>query len=292
MNKKKTTILLAILAGIVMLISCQNKSGISTDKQVSVSIIPQKFIVERITDNRVSVNVLVPPGAKPETYALLPSQMKNLTQSKIWLLIGHIGFETAWKEKISEINPQLEIVDCSEGINLISHEEKNDTHEHGIDPHVWMAPSEMKQIVQNSLHALIKVFPEEKATFESNAALLLQEIDSLDQSLHARLDTITHRAFMIFHPGLTYFAREFNLVQIPLEIEGKEPSPRYMKEIVDIARSKKITTIFIQKEFDQENALQLAKEINGKVVPIDPLAYSWTDQMLKIGTLLTHKTNL
>lgn len=254
---------------------------------VSVSILPQKYFVDQIAGDLVQVNVLVPPGSSPHNYEVLPSQMKDLSKSKVWLQIGLLTFEDAWKEKFAEINKGLSIVNCSESIVPLAGSECEDEggeHDHSgaYDPHVWLAPEEVKTISKNILNALKSSLPENAAIFEENYARFAAKIDSVSAQIERQLAPLQNRNILIFHPALGYYARQFKLTQIPLELDGKEPSPKHMKEIVDLAREQNIHVVFIQKEFDSENALQLAHEIGGEVMIIDPLEYNWEKQLLDI----------
>jgi len=271
---------------ILFLFACQPKPK-ETSSTVSVSILPQKYIVEQIAGNLLQINVLVPPGSSPHNYEVLPSQMKDLAKSKLWLQIGLLTFEDAWKEKLAQTNKDLLIINCSKGISPLAgddhHEEGHDHgHEGAFDPHVWLAPAEVKMVAQNTLETLTKGFPEHAPEFEKNYSRFILKIDSLSAQIEQRLAPLTNRNILIFHPALAYFARQFKLEQIPLELDGKEPSPKHMKDIVDLARKQNIKVIFIQKEFDSENALQLSREIGGEVIIIDPLDYNWEKQMLEI----------
>ncbi|HAQ20638.1 MAG TPA: cation ABC transporter substrate-binding protein [Prolixibacteraceae bacterium] len=271
----------------IILFACQPKQK-ETTNMVSVSILPQKYFIEQIAGELLHVNVLVPPGSSPHNYSVLPSQMKDLAKSKVWLQIGLLTFEDAWKDKFAEINKNLVIVKCSEGIEPIAgsdHEEESHGHEHAeaFDPHVWLAPAEVKTMAQNTLNALNSSFPEHATTFRHNYSRFISKIDSLSEQIEMKLAPLTNRNILIFHPALGYYARQFKLEQIPLELDGKEPSPKHMKTIVDLARDQNIRVIFIQKEFDAENALQLSREIGGEVITIDPLDYNWEKQMLDIS---------
>lgn len=275
-----------IFAFVVILFACQPKQK-ETTNLISVSILPQKYFVDQIAGDLLQVNVLVPPGSSPHNYSVLPSQMKDLAKSKVWLQIGLLTFEDAWKEKFAEINKNLVIVNSSEGISPIAgsecEEEVHDQeHSGAFDPHVWLAPAEVKILAQNTLSALKIAFPEHTAVFESNFARFISKVDSLSSLIDQKLAPLKSRNILIFHPALAYYARQFNLKQIPLELDGKEPSPKHMKVIVDLAREQNIHVIFIQKEFDSENALQLSREIGGEVVIIDPLDYNWEKQILDI----------
>lgn len=270
----------------VILFACQTKPK-ETSNLVSVSILPQKYFVEQVAGNLLQVNVLVPPGSSPHNYEVLPSQMKDLAKSKAWLQIGLLTFEDAWKEKLANINKDLLIVNCSEGISRLAgndHHEEGSEHEHAgaFDPHVWLAPVEVKTLAKNTLNALSKSFPEHAPEFEKNYARFILNIDSLSAQIDQKLAPLKNRNILIFHPALAYFARQYKLEQIALELDGKEPSPKHMKEIVDMAHQQNIRVIFIQKEFDPAFARQMAQEINGEVMVIDPLDYNWEKQMLDI----------
>lgn len=273
---------------VLILFSCQPKQK-ESDLMVTVSILPQKYFVDQIAGDLIQVNVLVPPGSSPHNYSVLPSQMKALAKSKVWLQIGLLTFEEVWKDKFAEINKDLVLVNCSEGIDPIAgsecEEEGHDhemTHHEAYDPHIWVAPAEAKILAQHTFSALKTAFPEHTAIFETNYNRLTAKIDSLLEQIEEKLKPVTNRSILIFHPTLGYYARQYRLEQIPLELDGKEPSPKHMKLIVDQARKQNIRVVFIQKEFDAENALQLSREIGGEVMTIDPLDYNWEKQILDI----------
>ncbi len=273
---------------VVVLFACQSKPK-DTGHMITVSILPQKYFVDQISGGLIKVNVLVPPGSSPHDYSVLPSQMKALSKSKVWLQIGLLTFEEVWNDKFAEINKDLVITNCSDGIEPIAgadeHEEDHSEHAHrdGLDPHIWLAPSDAKILATNTFNALKSSFPELAPEFEINFGYLLAVMDSVSVQIEKELAPMPNRSFLIFHPTLGYFARQYHLEQIPLEQDGKEPSPRHMKDMVDIARAGNLHVILIQKEFDTENALQLSREIDGKVVVIDPLEYDWKKQILEIS---------
>lgn len=271
---------------VVIVAACQPKPK-ETAQMVSVSILPQKYFVEQIAGDLLHINVLVPPGSSPHNYSVLPSQMKELAKSKVWLQIGLLTFEDLWNDKFAELNKELLIVNSSEGIVPIAgseceHEGHDHHHAEAFDPHAWLAPAEVRQIAKNTLNALNTSFPQHATTFNDNYARFVLKVDSLSEKIEQQLTPLRNRKILIFHPALAYYGRQFNLQQIPLELDGKEPSPRHMKNIVDQAREENIKVIFIQKEFDTENALQLSREIGGEVMTIDPLDYNWEKQMLDI----------
>ena len=257
---------------------------------VSVSILPQKYIVEKIAGDLVQVQVLVPPGASPELYSLMPSQMKDLSASEAWLRIGKIGFEEGWTDKIQQAIPQLKIIDTSVQAEWIAGEEEehgDHIHLHGIDPHIWSSPREMSGIATETYRTLVALFPEKEGELTARHEAFQQEISQLDIDLKNQFDQLENKKFLIFHPALSYLARDYGLEQIALEVDGKEPSPNHMKSVVELARTANIRVIFIQKEFDRENARQLANEIGGEVIQIDPLNENWEGQLREIASKIT-----
>jgi len=287
MKRKLEIIILVLFTG--LLASCNNTEK-QTGNIVTVSIQPQKYFVESLTADKLTVNVMVPPGANPANYEPTPQQMAALSQSGLYLKIGHLGFEEAWMSRFQNAYPSLTIVDLSLGIKLIGEEKNEDNedndekhgHHHGINPHVWMSPKQAKQIVVNTADAL-SVFDEaskDLITYKRDSLLSL--IDDLDHQYSSALASIENRKFIIFHPALTYLAKDYQFEQIAMEFEGKEPSPAYFKSIIDRAKNEDIKLLFIQKEFDIKNAQQMAKEIGADLIQIDPLAEDWYSQMLDI----------
>lgn len=266
---------------------------------VSVSIHPQKYLIEKIAGSRFQVNVMVPPGASPATYEPSLSQMKLLHRSIQYYQIGHLGFEKAWMEKISEAAPSMEIIDLSETLVLIRGEHKhNHAHEQsheeetygvhsGIDPHIWMSVKNMKIMSGKVLESLRPVLPGNETVLEQNHQLFISELDSLDREIERMTEPLEQRSFFIYHPALSYFARDYGLEQVSLEREGKSPSPSHMKEMTDLGLEKGIRTIFIQSQFDQNNARVLAGELEAEIVSINPLDEQWDLQIRDIANKIS-----
>lgn len=261
---------------------------------VSVSILPQKYFIEQLAGDKVEVNVLVPPGASPETYEPSVSQLSQLDRSSIYMKIGYLGFELGWMEKILSVNPELEIINLSEGVELIFGREAHEEDEHqgnrhtheGIDPHIWMSARNARIMAGNMAEALKSLLPDDSIQIARRHSDLLGRIDSLDRKIGNLLAEAKGKSFMIYHPSLSYFARDYGLEQLALEWEGKTPSPSHMKKLSDLGRKHQITTILIQHEFDSKNAGILASEIGASIVPINPLDEYWPEQMLNIALKL------
>ena len=251
---------------------------------IGVSILPQQYFIERIAGDLAEVLVMIPPGASPATYEPTIGQLGKLSDASAYLRIGYVEFEMGWMDKIKAANPDMRVADLSRGIETIQGS-GSDNHEHsghahsGVDPHIWMSLVNARIIARNITEELKLQFPDHLDRLEQNLERLLAEIDSLHLQTSEKLAPYHSRGFMIYHPALTYLARDYNLIQYPLEMEGKTPSPAHMKEMVDLGLEEQISAIFIQQQFDRRNAEVLASEIGAEIIRIDPLSADWFAQM-------------
>lgn len=276
-----------LIASVVMIgiYSCQPKQAKKVDNQISVSILPQKYFVERIAGNDFQVNILIPPGGSPATYEPTPMQMEQVAKSVAYFKIGHVPFENTWMNNMIEAAGEIKVYNLSKGIELVRGAEVHHgdhVHEGGIDPHTWSSPKAVIQIVKNLYDGLVELKPENKATYKKNLDQFLSELEMVDKKSAEVLASAKHQSFMIFHPALTYLARDYGLNQIPIELHGKEPSPAHMKHLIGEAEKHDIKIVFIQKQFNKENAQAIAKEIEAEVIQIDPLNEDWMAEMKSI----------
>lgn len=275
--------------------SAKNESG--EKKILTVTIEPQRYFLDHIVGDAYVVNTLVPPGSNHETYEPAPSVMMELGKSDMYFKVGNLGFENAWTARLAENNPDVMIVDCSEGIELKSghhHHHEHDGHDHNhsdIDPHVWTSPSAAKILSKNMLDALLASDPENEQMFRTNYDNLIAKIEQIDSIVKENLSNAATKGFIIYHPALGYFADEYGLHQHSIEFEGKNPSPAQMKNLVDVAKEEKLNVIFIQKGFDEKNAEVIAREIGASVWEIDPLGYDWDKELIRISAILAGKAD-
>ena len=281
-------LLVAIVAGLSF-ISCNNNTNIQGEDEgkikILVSISPQKYFVEKIGGNKVVVDVLIPAGTNPHLYDPTPRQLINVAGATIYFYNGNMDFEKSWVNNLIESNPNLIHVKLSDDIELLADHEytgHHDGHSHGIDPHTWLSPANARIIAAHIKNTLSKQYPGHSAFFEENYNKFVTETADLEKEIEAKLSSLSNRKFMIFHPTLSYYAKQFDLEQISIEFEGKEPTPKHLRASIDLAKKSGIQTIFIQKEFDMNNASIIANELDGNLVQIDPLSEDWNDNLLFI----------
>ena len=268
-------------------ISCKKKT---TSKQplVTVTILPQKYFIEQIAGDFLQVNVMVPPGMNPATCDLHISQLQKLHNSDLCFSIGHLPFEQTHLYPVLQQQKNVQLINHSEGVQLL-HGNCNCTHTNhdahlhqGVDPHIWLSLQQVRRMSSQIYETLTKRYPEEKKQFQKNYHHFLATIDSLIQQANETFQKPSQRSFLIYHPSLSYFAADYDLEQIAIEDEGKEPNPTHLKQIIDIAKEKKIQMIFIQSQFDTQNAQTIARAIHARIIPIDPLAENWLEEMKKL----------
>lgn len=286
-----------LLLAIVGLSACQGKKEGGT-RTISVTIEPQRYFAEKIAGDLFQINCVTPAGQSPETYDPTPQQMVQISQSQAYFRIGEIGFEQAWMKNLQSQNSDMVVFDLSEGMELIKNEEEaheegeahHHHHHHGsVDPHIWTSISGARVIAQNTCQAFIKLDPENQEIYRAGYQRLIEEIDSTEAEMKQLLQPLAGTAFIIYHPALTYFAREFGLKQLCIELDGKEPSPAQLKQLLEMATQSGAKVVFVQQEFDQKNAELIAKETGCRLVTINPLSYNWHDEMIRLATILAGK---
>lgn len=266
-------------------ISCKEKN--SSKPTVSVTILPQKFLIEQIAGDYLQVNVLIPPGMNPTTCDLNIAQLQKLYDSDLCFTIGHLPFEQVHLYPVLQQRPEIQVINHSKDLQLLqgscgcSHHHEEHEHE-SIDPHIWLSPKVVRNMATQIFKTLSTKYPAQQQNFQQNYNQLIVAIDSLLLKAEKLFSTYPQRSFLIYHPALTYFAADYGLEQIAIEEEGKEPNPNHLKTVIDQARAQKVRLIFIQQQFDIQNAQAIAREIDGKIIPIDPLAENWLAEMQKL----------
>jgi len=272
-----------VLIAVFLFISMVGSRAYGQERlRVFVSILPQKFIVEQIGREIVDVDVMVQPGASPHTYEPRPQQMVAISRARLYFAIG-VQFEKAWLERIASSNPAMKIINTHEGIQRVQMLGHDHDKEGEPDPHIWLSPPLVLSQARNILAALQKADPSNFELYEANYRRLASKIIDLDSELRKIFKDKKGRSFMVFHPAWGYFARAYGLSQIPIELEGKEPKPAQLKKLIQEARDRNVKIIFLQPQFSARSAEQVAREIGGEVVTVDPLAFDWEANMKEVA---------
>jgi zinc transport system substrate-binding protein len=289
-------ILLVLSLSLFVTSACQRSTPEPTGElaegrlTVTVSIVPQKYFVERVGGERVDVNVMVLPGNNPATYEPRPEQLTALSRSAAYFSIG-VPFEDAWLEKIAAANEDMLVVDTAEGIDRMPMEVD---HEHGdgpLDPHIWLSPELVKVQAQNIANALAKLDPAHSDEYIANLDAFIADIDALEADIRETLAGASSNKFIVFHPAWGYFAHDFELEMIPIEIGGQEPSAQELAQLIAEAQEEGIRVIFAQPEFSTEDAETIAREIGGEVLLVSPLAEDWLGNLTRVADTFAEVLN-
>ncbi len=290
--------IVALIIAAAMAFSSCTPQAESGSKTIYVSILPLRNLIEGIVGDDYPIEVLVPPGASPETFEPTPKQFTALNRSQLIFNVGLIDFETTLLDKVAD---RKKIIDLSHGIDLLEgscshtanhyphkeglgkhteglegHEEhleapeKHEGHAHGIDPHVWTSPKALAKMAENAFEAIHECYPD-SVKYEANYLQLRDDLLALDARTAAKINASGVRYFIIYHPALTYYARDYGLEQVAIEADGKEPSARRLAAIIRRAREDGTHKILYQSQFPASVAEVIARDIDAECIAIDPL---------------------
>ncbi len=274
---------------------------------VFVSVLPQRYFAQQIGGEQVQVETMVQPGFSPETYEPNARQISALSKADLYVRIG-MPFEAAWIPRIQAVNKTMTLLDARTGLNLKTmaahehaeadgHEDAHTEDEHAkngteLDAHIWTSPRMVKHMAAQLRDAFSQLRPEQADLFSANYTHFAAELDTLDAELTALFaDKNSAQAFMVFHPAWGYLADAYGLTQIPIEAEGKEPGAKALTALIEQAQQNGVKTLFVQPQFSQRAAEQIAKAIDGKVVSIDPLAEDYPANLHKVARLIAGVTD-
>lgn len=278
-----------MLPALLLLAACGSKQQQSGKQTLTVTLEPLRYFTEVIAGDKYNVVSMVPKGSSPETYDPTPQQLVSLDRSVAYLRIGHIGFEQVWMDKLTSNVPHLKVFDTSKGIIPIreeGHTHGDHHHEGGIEPHIWNSTRNASTIADNIYTALCQLDSAHASYYKHRLDSLQGIIRQTDIELRKLLQN-ADSTFLIYHPALSYFARDYGLKQISIEEGGKEPSPTHLKQLIETCRRDNARVIFVQQEFDTRNARLIADELGADVISINPLSYNWQEEMINVAKALT-----
>ncbi|MGI5912301.1 MAG: metal ABC transporter solute-binding protein, Zn/Mn family [Syntrophomonadaceae bacterium] len=284
---KKTAVIIILIAVLAVLTGCRTSQN--TAKEVSskdngdkiivfASVLPQADFVKRLGGDRVEVNVMMPPGINEHNYEPDSGQLKALSRADIYVKVGHLPFEETWMERFLAANKNMLVVDSSRSIELIDH-----------NPHIWLSPRLVKLQAEGITSALIKLDPQNQNFYISQKEKFLRELDSLDQEITSILEDVKGKSMLVYHPAWGYFARDYGIKEIAIEVHGKEPGAGEMSRIIDYARKNNIKTIFASPQHSTRSAQAVAEDIGGKVVALDPLPLNYFANMREAAGVIARE---
>lgn len=275
-----------ILATTLIVVACNSQKSSNNEKTIFVTIAPLQQLTKELTCGDFDIKLLVKQGASPESYEPSSRDIAALQDADYIFSTGLISFEHSLIHQCD--NDQ--IVNLSEGIETIagscSHHHCN--HSHGVDPHIWTSPRELRTMVINMRDALLSDHPD-STKYSDTANAIIARLDSLDSYCQAQLAESKSRAIMIYHPAYTYLAKHYGIEQIAIEKEGKEPTPKQLVELVEKGRKLGIKTIFHQPQYSEDKLRSIANELGAEIVITDPLALNIEAEIRRVVDIIATK---
>ena len=266
---------------------------------VAVGIVPEAAFVQAVAGDLVQVVTMIPPGYSPANYQPTANEMRALSDAAIYFTLQMPTEQANILPKVAEFNPDIRLVDLREAIAAVypllsteedhedaDHEEEaeahdSDTEEHaahehgGIDPHVWLSPKRSIVMVQVIADELSALDPDHQNTYQANAAAYIAQLEALDTEIQEKVAAMQNHTFIIYHGAYSYFADDYGLTMIAIEIAGKQATAEELQHVIDIAREDGIKTVFYQSEFDDHQAATVAEEIGGTAQTVAPLSINY-----------------
>ena len=254
---------------------------------VAVGIIPEATFVEAVAGELADVVTMIPSGYSPANYQPTAREMQALSDAAVYFTLQMPTEQANILPKVKDFNSDIVIVDLREAVaaqySLLmmdededheeDHDESTEDHVHtGVDPHLWLSPRRAIVMVQTIADELSKLDPGNTDTYQSNAAAYIARLETLDTLIREQTSALANKSFMIYHGSYGYFADDYGLTMIAIEIQGKQATAEELQQVIDAARENHITTVFYQVEFDDHQAATVAEEIGGTAAQVAPLS--------------------
>lgn len=268
----------ALACGLLALSGCTGRTASNGKPVLAVSIEPQRAILEQLAGDNFEIVTVLPAGANPETFDPTLTQRMSMADAEAYFTIGYLPFENVLAAESKRV------VEVSKGIEPVM-----GTHSHGdhvhveADPHVWTSLRNGKIIAVQMARTLKELDPDNAGIYDERLYALEHELDSLDAAVGQQLARAGVKSFAVWHPSLSYFARDYGLRQISVGQESKEASPAALKSVINEALADSVRVFFYQKAYDSRQAQSLNAEIGSRLVEINPLAGNWENEILKIA---------
>ncbi len=275
---KRKALIFVLLAGSLFGFTA---AGFAAPLQVFVSILPQKWLVDQVGGELVSTHVLVDKGQEPHNFEPTPRQIANLFRSTIYFTVD-MPFERELIRRIQQSGTHVRLIDVTASLEKIpitgqvhgqaSSKKGSRKHAAGLDPHVWLAPENLKIMAKTMAAALAAADSKNASAYKANLQTVFAVLDLLNAQNKKLLGPYRGATFFVFHPAFGYFAHAYGLHQEAVEVAGKLPTPKQLRALIQKARADKVKVVFVQPQFDPKSAQAVARAIGGEVVPLDPLA--------------------
>lgn len=249
-------VLISVTAGVLAAFSgCGGSSapaGGSPNESVVASFYPLAFAAGQIGGSRVTVANLTPPGSEPHDLEVSPSDVAEIREADLVLLLGH-DFQPQLEEAAGDGENVIRLLDTP-GLALRSND----------DPHVWLDPLRYARIVTRIGEAL---------GHEAAAEKLVDHLSTLDREYRRGLSACERHDLVTSHDAFGYLAERYGLREVPITglSPEAEPEPGKLQQVVDLVRERGITTIYFETLVSPRIAETVARETGATTAVLDPI---------------------
>jgi zinc transport system substrate-binding protein len=246
---------------------------------VVATFYPLYDFTQNVGGEKVNVSILVPETVDVHDFEPTPSSIAEVANAAV-LVYNGAGLEPWIQEVVTASgNTRLILVDTSQGVSLIPVPPQFQIGNRTVDPHIWLDPVLAKQQVNNILQGLIRADPADTQYFSQNAQAYDTKLDALDNQARNATANVTTPYFVTFHEAFGYFARQYNIIQIP--IAGpfeEEPTPSDIANVVTAIN--KYHLLYVGYESLENPALSQAigSQTNATLILMDPIEGLTTEQ--------------
>lgn len=262
---------------------------------VSVSVPPEEYVLKEIGGGKIDVKCLMTKGSNPESFEPTVNQILELSKSNIYFTIGLLDFEYGLKEKVKENSKDIDVINFADSLELLygTHGDcghNHGHHHHGVseaDPHVWTSIRNLKKMGQTAYYVLSKYDTKNKDFYKANLDKYVHRLDSIDAVISGQMSQLSSKSFVVWHPSLSYFAKDYGLNQITIGSHNKEQSISRLKNKIDQATQDSVCVFFYQKEFDSSQAAAANEKIDARFVEINSMSEDVTGELIHIANELS-----
>lgn len=271
MRVRYTTLLAYLLPFMFILQGCSGHHGVSSDQKpvVMVTVSPLEYFAKAIGGDAVEVVTLAPGATDPETFEPTVAQMRDASQADVILTVGLFPFEEKLLKSVKASNPSAVSATLADSVPVILGTHGDDTE---ADPHIWLSLRNARTMARTAARTLSQALPSHNTMFASRLAELEQHIDSLDNVITSRLTPAKGASFIVGHPSLSYFAKDYGLHQIALEEEHKESSVSSLRRNLEKAKEMRPLVYFTQQQLDIRSSHPVSEATGLEPVSISPLS--------------------
>lgn len=262
------SISILLLALAVALGSCRHAGDAGGKRLLMVSVPAQQTLLEALCGDEFEVRTLFDAGTDPETAEPPMAQVAAAGRAEAYFKVGGLPVEEAFLERMAKNGQKVRVVDTSHGIKRLA----DNAHGHGGDPHIWTSPANLETMAATMLRELVRLNPAGEQLYAERYAKLRERLEALRRQCASRLSRHKGEAIVVWHPSLGYFARDFGLRQIALEPEGKEASPRQVREALDEARRAGAAVVVTEAGHAPQRSAAIASELGAEVLEINLLS--------------------